>query len=149
MSILTILALVLTEVIGRKFFNFSIVGTIEIVSALVVVAVFLALPYTESRNEHVKVEFVVQHLGRKTQLALEASIVLVTLVLFSVMIWQSMVYALDAWGVGLRYETARLPIFPIRLMIPVGVFFFSLQLLPRLVSSIAGLLPTRSQLSDS
>lgn len=148
-SIVAMMALIAVEVVLRKFFAFSIVGTVEIVAALMVITVFLAWSYTESHSGHVKVEFLVQRLGRKTQSVLTAIITLVLLGIFSIMIWQTMVYALDAWGVGLRYDTARLPIFPVRLAVPVGLFFFSLQLVQRLVSNVAGLLPARTQLSDN
>ena len=148
-SITLMMALIAVEVVLRRFFAFSIVGTVEIVAALMVITVFLAWSYTESHSGHVKVEFLVQRLGRKTQSVLTAIITLVLLGIFSIMIWQTMVYALDAWGVGLRYDTARLPIFPVRLAVPVGLFFFSLQLVQRLVSNVVGLLPARTQLSDN
>lgn len=148
-SIVAMMALITIEVILRKFFAFSIVGTVEIVAALMVITVFLAWSYTESHNAHVKVEFLVQRLGRKTQSILAAITTLVLLGIFSIMIWQTMVYTLDAWHVGLRYDTARLPIFPVRLAVPVGCFFLCLQLLRRLVSNVAGLLPARTQPSDN
>ena len=148
-SITLMMALIAVEVVLRRFFAFSIVGTVEIVAALMVITVFLAWSYTESQSGHVKVEFLVQRLGRKTQSVLTVIITLVLLGIFSIMIWQTMVYALDAWGVGLRYDTARLPVFPVRLAVPVGLFFFSLQLVQRLASNVAGLLPARTQLSDN
>lgn len=148
-TIVVVMALITIEVILRKFFNFSIVGTVEIVAALMVVIVFLAWSYTESQHGHVKVEFLVQRLGRKTQSVLEAIIILVMLGIFSIMIWQTTVYALDAQRVGLLYETARIAIFPFRLVVPVGILFLCLQLLIRLVSSIAGILSTPTQLGEN
>lgn len=148
-SLVAMMALIAVEVVLRKFFAFSIVGTVETVAALMVITVFLAWSYTESHNGHVRVEFLVQRLGRKTQSVLTVITTLVMLGIFSIMIWQTMVYALDAWGVGLRYETARLPIFPVRLAVPVGLFFFSLQLGQRLVSNVVGLLPDRTQSGDN
>ncbi len=148
-SIVAMMALIAVEVVLRKFFTFSIVGTVEIVAALMVITVFLAWSYTESHSGHVRVEFLVQRLGRRTQSVLSSIIILVLLGIFSIMIWQTMVYALDAWVVGLRYDTARLPVFPVRLAVPVGLSFFCLQLVQRLASNVAGLLPTRTQLSDN
>ncbi|MFC1906578.1 TRAP transporter small permease subunit [Chloroflexota bacterium] len=148
-SIGLMVVLITVEVILRKFFTFSIVGTVEIVAALMVITVFLSWAYTDSYNGHVRVEFLVQRLGRKTQSALSAIITLVLLSIFSIIIWQTMVYAMDAFEVGLRYDTARLPVFPVRLAIPVGIFFFCLQLIKKLISSIAGLLPTQNQVTDN
>ena len=148
-SIMVMVTLITVEVLLRKFLSFSIVGTVEMVAAMMVVTVFLAWSYTESQNGHVRVEFLVQRLGRKTQSVLSAITALVLLGIFSIVIWQSMVYALDALEVCLSYDTARLPIFPIRLAVPVGVFFFCLQLLKKFISSIAGLLPIKNQVTDN
>ena len=142
------MALITVEVVGRKLFALPIRGTVEIVAALMVVIVFLAWSYTQSHDGHVRVEFLVQRLGHKTRSMLEAIIILVMLGIFSIMIWQTLVYALDAQSVGLRYDTARIAIFPFRLVVSIGIFFLWLQLLIRLVSSIAGLLPARTQLSE-
>ncbi len=148
-SIGLMMALITVEVILRKFFTFSIVGTVEIVAALMVITVFLSWAYTDSYNGHVRVEFLVQRMGRKTQFVLSSITTLVLLGIFSIIIWQTMVYAMDAWKVGLRYDTAHLPIFPVRLAVPVGVFFFCLQLLKKFISSIAGLFPIKNQVTDN
>ena len=148
-AIILTMLLITVEVLLRKFFAFSIVGTVEIVSALMVVIVFLAWSYTESQQGHVRVEFLVQRLGRKTQSVLEAIITLVMLGVFSIMIWQATLYALDAQRVGLLYETARVAVFPFRLIVPIGVFFLCLQLVIRLGSSIARLVSTPTQLGEN
>ena len=138
-SMIAIMALVTGDVILRKFLNASIIGAHEIVAASLVVIVFLALAYTESRQDHVKVTFVTQRLGHKTQLVMEAIMTLVMIAFFTMMIWQTALYALDALKVGLTYEAIGLPIFPFRLVIPIGTLFFVLQLLPRLVSILSRL----------
>ena len=91
----------------------------------------------------------VMRLGHNTQLVLEAIISLVMLGLFAIVIWQTTVYALDAWHTKMAFETAKMPVFPFRLIIPVGLFFFYLQLLVKLVSIVTRLLPfSRNRLSD-
>ena len=136
--------LITFEVIARKFFGFSLVGTVETVSALMVVIVFLGWSYAESKGAHVAVTFLTERLGSNTRSVLEAITILVMLGIFSIMIWQTTLYALDAWRVGLLYETAKVPIFPFRAVVPIGIFFLCLQLVIKLVSSIARLLPTRT-----
>lgn len=148
-AIFAMMVLIATDVIGRRFFAFSIMGVDEIVIALMVASVFLAWAYTESKNEHVKVDIIVAHLGGKTRSVLEVINLFVVLGIFSIIIWQTTVYALDAWHIGQTYYTSHLPVFPVRLIVPVGCFFFFLQVLQRLVSSIAELSPHRTQQSDN
>lgn len=144
-SLIAIMVLVTSDVIMRKFFRASVIGAHEIVAASLVVIVFLALAYTESRGDHVRVKFVTERFGYKTQLVMEAIMTLVMIAFFSIMIWQTTLYAVDALKVGLTYETIGWPIFPFRLVVPIGTLFFVLQLLPRLISSLSRLSGARGQ----
>lgn len=137
---LAIMGLVTFEVIARKFFKFSLVGTVEIVAALLVVVAYFALSYTESQKGHVHVEFLVSRFGHRTQLVLETVNTFLVLGIFSLIVWQSWGFALDAWRVKLAYQTAPVPVFPFRAIVSVGTFFFCVLVLSRLVSNVARLL---------
>lgn len=139
-AISLMVALVTLEVIVRKFFRFSLVGTVEMVSALMVVVVYLALSYTESKRAHVQVDLLVSRLGHRTQLVLDIVISFLVLGIYSTIIWQSWQYALDAWHVGLLYQTAKIPVFPFRAVVPIGIFFFCVLVGLRLAATISKLL---------
>lgn len=52
-ALFSIMWLTLVDVIGRKFFNHSIPGGLEITEMLMVVVIFGALPLVSWRNQHV------------------------------------------------------------------------------------------------
>jgi TRAP-type C4-dicarboxylate transport system permease small subunit len=53
MALFTIMLLTLVDVTGRKFFNHSVPGGLEITEILMVVVIFGALPLVSWRGEHV------------------------------------------------------------------------------------------------
>lgn len=52
-ALFTIMWLTLVDVMGRKFFNHSLPGSLEITEVLMVVVIFGALPLVSWRGEHV------------------------------------------------------------------------------------------------
>ena len=52
-ALFAIMALTLVDVTGRKLFNHSITGSLELTEILMVVVIFAALPLVSWRNEHV------------------------------------------------------------------------------------------------
>ena len=149
-AIIVMVSLTVIEVVGRKFFGFSVAGTVEIVSALLVVAGFSAWAYTQSQQGHVKVEFVVERLSATTRLVLEICITLVMLGVFAIMLWQTTIYAFDSLHPLKVFDSARIPEFPFRLLVPVGIFLISLQMLVQLVPKVYRLLPfSRGRLTDT
>lgn len=53
LALFSIMALTLVDVVGRKFFNNSITGSLELTEVLMVVVIFGALPMVSWRSEHV------------------------------------------------------------------------------------------------
>lgn len=53
MALFTIMWLTLVDVVGRKFFNHSVPGGLEVTEILMVVVIFGALPLVSWRGEHV------------------------------------------------------------------------------------------------
>jgi TRAP-type C4-dicarboxylate transport system permease small subunit len=53
MALFTLMWLTLVDVSGRKFFNHSVPGGLELTEMLMVVVIFGALPLVSWRNEHV------------------------------------------------------------------------------------------------
>lgn len=53
MALFSLMWLTLVDVIGRKFFDHSVPGGLEITEVLMVIVIFAALPLVSWRNEHV------------------------------------------------------------------------------------------------
>ncbi|MGQ0656186.1 MAG: TRAP transporter small permease subunit [Betaproteobacteria bacterium] len=123
------------DVIGTKFFDYPVPGTLEFTESTMVLIVFGALAYTQERRGHIRVELLYTHVGPAAQSFMEAVTHIVAFIFFALIAWQ---------GVGeLRYSwemkeatmgTIRFPLYPARFLLLLGVVL----LLVRLALDIIG-----------
>ena len=103
-----------------RFFRHPIPGTFEIVGLLGTVAASFSLAYTTVMKGHIAVEFIVQKLPRKVQHAVDAVNGLAGCLLFAILAWQSVLYAMDMRANGEVSLTLQMPIYPFILGIAIG-----------------------------
>jgi len=63
--------------------------------------------------------------------------------IFVLLTWATWVFALKAWQSGFTSDAASLPLFPPRLLVPIGSGVLCLQLLADLIQQIGSLLSHR------
>lgn len=143
--ILAMIAIIVVDVIGRRFLGFSLVGGTEILVALFVVSVYLALSYTQAEGRHVSVKFLVERLPRKVQLIIGSLVAFIGFFVLAVITWQTALFALEAWQVHSMFETSHIADLPFKLMVPIGCLIFSAQLFVGAVSEITELVKLRSE----
>lgn len=71
-ALFSIMVLTFFDVLGRKFADNSIPGSLELTELMMVVAIFAALPLVSERGEHVAFDSLDQYLPPRTQLAQRA-----------------------------------------------------------------------------
>jgi TRAP-type C4-dicarboxylate transport system permease small subunit len=89
------------DVIGRYTLNSPITGTKEISSMLVAGIVLLGWAGTQAKGAHVKVELVLNRFPQRTQVIINIVTTFLSLVLFSLIVWQSIKVAVK------MFETNR------------------------------------------
>lgn len=134
-----LIALSVADVFSRNFRDTSIGGTIDYVSVGMAAVVFLSLGRSEEVGAHVRTPLVtsklpsrVAALGRGLALMIAAVVV----VWLAWAAWDRALVSLDS-----REETpgmAGVPVWPIRLLIPVGSLLLALELAFGAVVSFAG-----------
>lgn len=70
--LLVVVALTCVEIVGRKFFNFSLHGVDEIGGYALAVVCAFGFPYTLLRGSHTRIELVHSHLPARVRAALSA-----------------------------------------------------------------------------
>lgn len=138
-GIFLMMLMVTTDVFLRDVFRSPIKGTIEISELFQVMAVFFGLAYCESKRGHVRVDFLISYLGRRTELALDVVITLIALAFFALMTWYSAANALQAWQSKELFEMLRVVVWPFRFIVPLGCFALSLELLLHLLTDVTSL----------
>jgi TRAP-type C4-dicarboxylate transport system permease small subunit len=136
-AIFIMMGLTCLDVFLRYFFRKPIPGTYEIVSFLGTVAVSFAMAHTLAERGHVAVSLVVQLFPKRAQGVVESLISIFGFILFGLIAWQSVLYAMDCQRAGEVSLTLQLPFYPFIYGVAFGAGVVCLVLLVDLIDAVA------------
>ncbi len=117
------------DVIGTKFLDYPVPGTLEITESTMVLVVFGALAYTQSKRSHIRVEILYNFGSPRTRAWLDAVAHLIALIYFGLLCWAGFQEALYSLSISeATMGTIRLPLFPARMLLALGTALLVLQL---------------------
>ncbi|HPA15553.1 MAG TPA: TRAP transporter small permease [Desulfobacterales bacterium] len=137
-AVIVMMLLTSADVVLR-FFRRPIPGTYEIVGLLGAVVISFSLAYTSVKKGHIAVEFLVERFPRKIQTFINAINDFFSALLFGLISWQSMLYALDLKGSGEVSLTLQMPIYPYVYGISTGCGLLCMVLLAEFLKSLQGI----------
>jgi TRAP-type C4-dicarboxylate transport system permease small subunit len=126
-ALVAMMLLTCSDVVLR-FFRHPITGTYEMVGLLGTVVIALSLAHTTEEKGHISVEFIVERLPKRVREILDAANRFIAIVLFGIVAWQSIRYALDLRASGEVSLTIQMPIYPFILSIAGGCILVCLVL---------------------
>jgi TRAP-type C4-dicarboxylate transport system permease small subunit len=92
-----LMCMVFADVFGRYVLNRPIKGNQDIVVMLLVVAIFLAVGYTQLKKGHIGVELLYARLSGRTQVILDIFNYLLGVIIYGLMAWQLIQRAWNIW----------------------------------------------------
>ena len=119
-SLLSMMLVTIVDVTMRIVINELVLGTVELVQFALMATVFLALPETFMRNEHITVDVIDQVLSPRILRLLRRIAALVTLVLVAVLAWRTIPPALDTIEIGDLTSDLQISLFWYWLPLVVG-----------------------------
>jgi TRAP-type mannitol/chloroaromatic compound transport system permease small subunit len=136
LTIVMLLA-VTREVVGRYFLNNPSDWSIELTCYLVVAMSYLAAPYTELKEKHIRVDVLYGIFKGRVKLVADIIIFIAGFIWSSVLVWQGGILALHSLKTSARSETIMSwPLFPSQVMVPIGAFLLILILIGKIVRDI-------------
>jgi len=129
-SVTAMMFLTVSDVVLRLFRR-PIPGTYEIVGFLGAVFVSFSLAYTSVQKGHIAVEFLVEKLSKAAQSVVELVTTLVCALLFTIVSWQSILYANSLRATGEVSLTIQIPLYPFVYGISVGCGLLAMVLFVR------------------
>lgn len=135
-ALVGMMLLTCADVVMRRSLNHPIPGTYEIVGLMGALLIAFALAYTTFQKGHIAVEFLVQKLSKKMQRAIDAVNHLLGIILFVILSWQSVLYAMDLKESGEVSMTVQMPIHPFVFGIATGCALVSLVMALDLYKSL-------------
>lgn len=120
-AVLLMMVMATADVVSTVF-NRPIAGAHEGVEMLMVVVIFLALPYAESRGQHIAVDLVFNRLPPRVRQALGLFALVLALVFFGAMAWQGWKLFWASWLIREYASGAvRMPVYPAKALFALGV----------------------------
>ena len=119
-----------------RIFGKPIPGTYELVGFLGTIVVSFALAFTSMEKGHIAVEILVERLPQRLQLAIEAFCNLMGALLFGVITYQAVLYALDFRKSGEVSLTLQMPVYPFLFGMAAGFGLLCLLLIADFIKSL-------------
>ncbi len=121
------------DIIGSKFFNLPVPGSVELTGLLQTMLLPMAAALTLIYGQHIKVDVFTERLSAKTKLVFD-SIISLLLCLFSiVLIWQTIIFGMGNIESGEYSNTLNLPLYPF-------IFIMALAFVPLCLAFFDGFL---------
>ena len=128
LAIFAMMSITFVDVVLRLFRR-PIPGSYEIVALLAAVAISFAIAHTSVQKGHVAVSIFVQLLPKKFQDIIECTITVFGIVLFALITWQSIIYAMECSSSGEVSMTLEMPFYPVIYGVAFGCGALCLALL--------------------
>jgi TRAP-type C4-dicarboxylate transport system permease small subunit len=138
--VFAMMLVVIYGVVGRYFFNTSANWVAEVSAFMMVPLTFLALGHVQSKRMHVNITLLIDKQSLKTKTVLRIITTLFTLALFALLTWAAWLFSLEALQHGYVSDAAGIPLFPFRLLVPVGSLLMCVRLVADLVQDIGPLI---------
>jgi TRAP-type transport system small permease protein len=136
---LLLLAVTVTDIIGRSFFANPLRGTVELTELAVVLLVYLGLAHAEFSDAHISVDLLYVRLGRRAQMAVRAFAGAVTLVVVGVLTWRLWVFTDQLEAGGYSTGVLRIPLHPVGRLAVLGSLAFGVAVLANLILALQAL----------
>jgi TRAP-type C4-dicarboxylate transport system permease small subunit len=118
-----------SDVTLRYVFNRPIIGSYDLTEYMMAIVVAFGLAYCALLKGHVRVDLIVSHFSQRVQAAIDSITSLLGVILFSIITWQSFVYAELMFGSGLKSTVLLIPRFPFAGLVCLGSAFLTIVLL--------------------
>jgi TRAP-type C4-dicarboxylate transport system permease small subunit len=124
------------DVAGRYLFNKPIMGTMEASEILMAGVVLLSWAYSQRIGIHVRMRLIISQYSPRAQAIVNFITLLLSLVLFSFIFWQSLAIAIKYLHEHRVFQTLPGPSAPYYFFVPVGAFFLCLEFITQLLHLI-------------
>ena len=117
------------DVVGTKFFDRPVLGTLEFTESTMVLIVFGALAFAQERRAHIRVELLYGFVGPAGKSFMEVVTHIIAFIFFGLVAWQGFGELLYSWEMKeATMGSVRFPLYPARFLLLLGVALLLLRL---------------------
>lgn len=134
--VMGVMVLVVSNILLRKIFKQPILGTYELVGYITALAVSLSLANCAFQKGHIALDYIVNKFPDKVRNSTNLALNFISLCFWSLSTWHLAKYAHILFSNGVVSPTAQMPVYPIVLLIGLGLVGLSLVILIRFIESV-------------
>jgi TRAP-type C4-dicarboxylate transport system permease small subunit len=134
----TLMLLVALNVAGRYFFRSPITGTVELIEFWMIFVVFLGLGYCAMEHGNISIGLLVDRLPPRAQAVVNAVTCFLSIIIVSLITWQSLMQMNGFWHSGHVSGVLRIPYFPFLIVLVLGYAAFDLILIANFLQYLRG-----------
>ena len=128
------------DVVGTKFLDWPVPGTLEFTESTMVLIVFGALAYAQQQRAHIRVELLYGHAGPRGKSFMEVVTHVVAFAYFALLAWQGIGELRYSWEIReATMGTVRFPLYPARFLLVLGAVLLLLRLALDIVGDLGRL----------
>jgi len=119
--------IVVVDVIMRRLFKASIVGSHDLTLVIFSIVVFAPMAWCTLQDRHVDLAILVNHLPKGARKAIDALMMLLTVILLGITCWQLLKQGLRLQSMGAETSVLLIPMYPFVYLATFGVFLMTLS----------------------
>ncbi|MPV35569.1 TRAP transporter small permease subunit [Georgenia subflava] len=134
-GVIALMLMTVIDVTLRKLTGRGLGGTIEYSEVVLVACVFLGIAGAQVAGAHVSTSVLTSHLHGRVNRTVRVAAGSVAVLIVVAMVYASAIMAIDSVQANeFRFGLVRVPVWPARILVPIGLFLFLLQFIRGLVA---------------
>ena len=134
LAVVAVMIIVCVNVLSRSIFGIPLKGTVDIVSLMGVLVIGGAIGHTQVLKGHVRITLFIDMLPKQARTIVTGLVDIAGMVLFGILSWQTILFALGTNENGELSEVLKIPIAPFAFVVSVGCISLTLVLMADLIN---------------
>lgn len=134
LAIVVVMIIVCVNVLSRSLLGVPLKGTVDIVSLLGVIVIAGAIAYTQVLKGHIRITLFIDILPKPLSSIINGLVDLIGMILFSIISWQTILFAIGTYEIGELSEVLKIPVTPFAFVVSAGCIAITLVLLVDLIN---------------
>jgi TRAP-type C4-dicarboxylate transport system permease small subunit len=126
-TLIAIMLMVVVNVVGRRFLNSPVAGTVELTEIGMVLVVYLSLAYAEDNRDHIVVDLVFDRLPPVIRRVLASVAGIATILVAALLAWQLYNFTLRMKAGGFSTPILAIPLWLVAAVAVFGAAMFALS----------------------
>lgn len=137
--IMVIMLIMVADVMQRYFTGSSLAGALEYSEVLMVGVIYLGLAFAQRKGDHIGVDIFINRMPTRAAQLLEATGLIIVALALLWMAWETALVAQASVATGeYRFGLAQVPVWPARIVIPLGIVVLLLELVFDIIDLVKG-----------